>query len=304
LGATVEGLKLAGFTGTVTFNETLIDVPNLRGKLGDGDLDLNLTLRNYATAPNLDLEANLSKFDLGQWLAAKEALTAKAAARAAAKKGAAGPGPGPSAGSAGGAEAGGGNAPAPAAGKPSPPMSTRGKLTVGQLTHPNAEARDIRLAWDITGLTPELRLLNGSATVSSPSGHFTNLGAMGKQSKILKVITFPLQIVQKIAFGAMKIDFNNPQYTGFEGDYSFQSGVMNIRDSKVVAEGRAMDIKGDIDLPKEELNLTVTADIAGQLEVAVTGTLDNPKAKPKIAKLLTAPLKQGAETLLRGLLHQ
>lgn len=294
IGATVEGLKLAGFTGTATFNETLIDIPNLRGKLADGDLDLNLTVRNYASAPNIDLEATLSRFDLGAWLAAKTALAAKAQAKAAAKETKASA----AAGAGGASPAGGATA---AAGKPSPPISARGKLSVGQLVHPNAEASDIKLSWDITGLTPELRQLNGSAGVSSPSGRFTNLNALGKQSKILKIITFPLAIIQKIALGAMRIDLNNPRYTDFTGDYAFQSGVMTVRDSRVVAEGRAIDIKGDIDLPKEELNLTVVADVGTPLEIGVTGTLDEPKAKPKLAKLLAEPLKQGAQKLLENL---
>jgi AsmA protein len=297
VGAVVGGLKLADFTGTASFNETRIDVPNLRGRLNDGDLALNLTARNYAKAPDLEVEASLTRFDLGAYLAAKQALEAKAAEREQAKD----------ARAAEKAAAQGQPARAPAAAaQPAPPISTRGKLMVGELVHPNATARDIRLDWDITGVTPDMRRLNGTAKVASPSGHFSNLQAMGKQSKILKVLTFPLAILQKIALGAMRLDLNNPDYTAFTGDYAFSDGVMNIRDGSVNFSGAPVDLKGSVDLPNETLDLTVTAEVVrgAPVDVAVTGTLDSPKTKVKVGKLVGDQIKAGAEQLLKGILKR
>jgi hypothetical protein len=270
MGATVAGVKLADFTGTAKFDEKRIDIPNLVGKVDAGDLNMDFTVKNYATAPDIDLEATLTEFDLGKFLAAKAQITAPKAGAASATASAAAPGGPPI--------------------KP-PPIDIKGRFEVDRLVHPNAEAKKVKLFWELRGVTPDLKSLGGTASLHSGSGKFTQLGSMAGQSKVVKVLVMPLLVFQKIGrLGGLKLfpDFNNVTYTDLAGDYSFANGDMALVDSHLYSDAFNVTAKGDIDLPAEKLALTVTAQVGNvaPVEVAVRGTFDNPKTHAKIGKFI------------------
>lgn len=269
LGATVSGLTLADFTGTASFDERRIDVPNLSGKVADGALNMDLTLKNYRTEPFVDVEASLDRFDLGKYLAAKAALAAKKEA-----------------------------APAKAAapGKPAPPLATKGKFTVGALMHPNMAAKDVRLSWELEGITPELKALDGWAKLLVAGGNFSNIGKMATQSVIVKVLTLPFMVIQKIGgIGGIRIfpDFNNIAFTEISGDYAFAKGLMTLRDSHLYSDAAQVSAAGAIDLPTEKLDLLVTAQVANvaPMDIKVTGSFDKPKTKVQLGKFIADPAK-------------
>ncbi|MDE2237103.1 MAG: hypothetical protein KGK30_04385, partial [Elusimicrobia bacterium] len=279
VAATVGGLQLSGFSGTASFNESRIDVPDLRGRVGDGDLDLNLTVSHYEKAPDIDLEASLSRFDLGKFLAAKAALASRAPAKP------------------------------ERAGRPSheaaAPISARGKLLIGELVHPNASASDVRVKWNLTGITPDLSRLAGTASLYSSKGSFANLGEMATQSKIVKILILPLMVVQKIgSLGGIRLfpDLNAVHYDELAGDYAFSNGIMTVRDSHIDADVGDLKASGRIDLPRERLDLAVTAQVGrlAPIDVAVGGTFEKPSTHVKLVKFLAEPAKQ----LLEGLLNR
>ena len=278
LGATVAGLPLADFTGTASFDAKRVDVPNLTGKVADGALKMDLTVKDYAGAPEIQLEASLDRFDLGRYLAAKNKL---AADRQAAK---------------------------PAKGAPEEkprPLSTRGHLEVGTLLHPNATATDVKVGWDLRGVAADLHGLNGEANLHVGGGKIQSAGDMATQSKLVKVLIFPLLIVQKISrIGGIRLfpDFNNIALNQIAGDYGFKDGVMTLRRSEMDSDAARVSAAGTIDLPAEVLDLVVTAQVANvaPLDVAVTGTFDNPKSKVNLGKFLVDP----ANRLIQGLLKR
>lgn len=276
LGATVAGLTLADFTGTASFNEKRIDIPNLRGRLADGHLEVDFTARDYTTAPKIDLHASLDRFDLGTFFAAKEALAAKKSAKTAAAPVA-----------------------VPVAQKPTP-VALSGKLEVAELIHPNAQAKDLRLFWDLTEATPDLKSLDGTAKFSVTTGKFTGLGKLAVQSRIAKILLSPLLAIGTIGT-VIKVfpDFNNVIFTEMAGDYAFSDGIMTLNDSHVYSS--AFDIKaaGTVNLPAETQNLTVTAKVGAlaPIEVEVKGTFDKPISKLKLGKAVV----EGAKNLIPGL---
>jgi len=271
VGATVAGLPFSGFSGTASFSEKLIDVPNLSGRIGDGDLSMNVTVRNYARAPDVVLQASLTRFDLGRFLAAKAALARPAAPAAASSS--------------------------------APPISARGSLEIGELLHPNADARDVRLDWDLAGLGGDLRALNGTAKFSSTSGRFSNLGSMAT-SKVMRVLLSPFIVIQWIGkFGGIRLfpDFNDVRYDRLQGDYAFKDGLMTLRDTRLDGDAAGVEATGDIDLAAEKLNLSVTAQV-GRLppvDVDVRGTFDEPKTKVHVVKALIA---EPAKQIIQGLI--
>ncbi|HEX4047009.1 MAG TPA: AsmA-like C-terminal region-containing protein [Elusimicrobiota bacterium] len=279
LGATVEGLPLSDFAGTISFDADRLDVPDLMGRFGDGRLRMDLTVKDFSRAPDVELEASLDRFDLGRYLAAKAKLAAERAAAAPAEA-----------------------AKAPSGGKPAL-VSTRGNLTIGTLVHPNATVTGVKVGWDLRGVGADFSALSGDAKFRVGGGQLRSAGDMALQSKLVKVLIFPLLVVQKLGrIGGIRLfpDFNDITLSQIVGDYGFSNGVMTLRQSEMDSDAAQVVAKGTIDLPAEALDLLVTAQVGSvaPIDVAVTGTFDNPKSKMKLAKFLATPAKQLIQSLL------
>ncbi|MFI5350212.1 MAG: AsmA-like C-terminal region-containing protein [Elusimicrobiota bacterium] len=278
LGATVAQLPLSDFAGTVSFDAKRVDVPNLKGKFGDGLLTMDLTVKDYASAPEIELEASLDRFDLGRYLAAKAKVAAdRAAAKTAGEK--------------------------KAGDEKKTAVSTRGHLNIGTLVHPTATVTDVKVSWNLRGLAADLRGLNGDAKFHVGGGRIRSAGDMAAQSKLVKILIFPLLVVQKIGrIGGLHLfpDFNDISLNQIVGDYGFENGLMTLRQSEMDSDAAQVAAKGTIDLPAEALDLVVTAQVArvAPIDVSVTGTFDNPKSKVHLAKFLLA---DPAKNLIQGL---
>lgn len=281
LGATLAGLPLSEFNGTVSFDEKRIDVPNLKGKVADGTLQMDLTVKDYAHAPEIQLEASLDRFDLSKYLAAKDKMVADSQAAKAAKP------------------------VEPAASKEKPaPLRTRGRFEVGTLSYTDSKIEQVKMNWDLSDLTPDLQTLSGEAKFTAGQGKIHSVGAMATQSKLLKVLVFPLLIVQKLGrIGGIKLfpDFNDITLIHILGDYGFKNGLMTLRQSEMNSDAAQVSAKGTINLPAEGLDLVVTAQVANvaPIDVSVTGTFSDPKTKVNLGKFLADPAKQLLNNLLR-----
>lgn len=279
LSATIAELPLSGFGGTLSADQRRLDIPDLQGKVADGTLRADVTVKDYARAPALEVEASLDRFDLGRYLGAKKTLAGRAAA------------PSPAAPS------------RPAA--PARPLRAKGRAAIGTLLHPNATVENVQASWDLSGITPDLRSLGGEARLRVGGGKLHAVGEMAEQSKVVKVLVFPLLIVQKLGrLGGIRLfpDFNDITLRGIAGDYAFKDGVMTLRQAEMDSDAAQVWARGSIDLPAEALNLMVTAQVANvaPIEVAVTGTASQPKTKVNVLKFLADPAGQ----LLKGLLKR
>lgn len=266
LGGTFAGLKLADFTGIASFDEKQIKAPDVKGKVADGSLTLGLDIKDYATAPKIDVQADLDRFDLGKFMAAKAAMTKEAAPDAKGQ---------------------------PA--KPSPPIDASGKLAVGALAHPNVEAKNLEIVWDLTGITPDMKKLGGTAHFAATGGgKFTKLLDMGTQSKFFKVLLFPVMVFTKLGPIGLP-DFNNVSFDDLAGDYTFANGLMTVNDGHINSSAGQGVAKGTIDLPAEKLDLLLTAAVAHikPMDVEVKGTFDKPTSHLKLGKFLSDALVPG-----------
>jgi uncharacterized protein YhdP len=170
------------------------------------------------------------------------------------------------------------------------------------LIHPNATVNDVKLGWDLRGVTPDLRSLDGDARLDVGGGNIRSVGDMATQSKLVKVLIFPLLIVQKLT-RVLHLpgfpDFNDIALRGIVGDYLFKDGVMTLRRSEMDSSVGDVSALGTIDLPAEKLDLAVTAQVANvaPIDVAVTGTFDNPKPKVNYGKFVQDRAKGLLQTL-------
>lgn len=276
VGATVADLALADFTGTASFDERRIDLPNLTGRLADGTLKADLTVRDYSRAPEIQLDADLDRFDLGKWMSAKGKVEADKAAAAAAKP--------PSSGA--------------SQEKPAP-VATRGHLSVGTLVDPYATVTDVKAAWDLRGVNSDKQAaLNGGAEVHIGGGRIVDLGKLFVQSKLAKTLFFPVMMVQKFR-GA---DLDNMTLNQFAGDYGFVNGLMTFKRSEIDTSALNVNTSGTIDLPSERLDLLSTVQYGNVVgvEVTTTGTFDHPNTKAHVGKALA----EGAKNLLLNIIQK
>jgi hypothetical protein len=276
-GATVAGLPLSEFNGTVSFDADRIDVPNVKGKVADGALEADLTVQHWSKEPQVWLDASLDRFDLGRFLDAKKRYAAehppKPAAPAAPGKPAAAP----------------------------PAIRSKGTFNVGSLQHPQATLGQLKSSWDLTGIGSDLRPLSGTARFSVAGGRLKSAREMGASNPALKVLTLPLAIFQGLGRAAMGIpDLSDIEVRAITGDYLIQNGVMHVRESHLDSEKADVRATGSVDLPKEALDLVVTAQVgrvAPPIDIQVRGTVSEPKTKLKVGKAIA----DGLQNLLQNI---
>jgi len=284
LGATVAGLALADFSGSGRFDERRIDFPRIAGKVAEGNLEMDLTVKNYVKAPAIDIQqVRLDVFDLGKFLAARAAVKAPPAPQAPAQ---------------------------PQAAKPAaaPAIDFRCRsFDVKKILHASFSAENLHLAWDLTGITPDFKALSGDADLHVGGGKFENLGRMGTQSAFVKILILPFMLLQKLS-GVLghKLfpDFNNVVFHEIAGKYAFKNGRMKLIESRLESSVAHVETQGEVDLPSERLNLLVytkTQTIPPiSLNVNVSGTASQPVTKLGVGKFLqdtatgivTEPAKQ------------
>lgn len=277
-GATVSGLALSDFNGTAAFDERRLDVPNLKGRVADGNLEMDLTVKDFAKSPEISLDATLDRFDLGAFLAAKKRYAAENPPKpvAPAKPG------------------------EPAA--PAPSLRSRGSLNVGALAHPQATISNLKSSWDLSGLGPDFRPLNGTLRFSVAGGRLRSAKEMGASNPALKVVMVPLTIIQGLGRVVSGVpDLSDIEVRSITGDYLIQNGVMHVRESHLDSEKADVSARGSIDLPKEALDLVVTAQVGRVLptDIEVRGTISEPKTKVKVGKLLGDMIQTGVQGLLQ-----
>ncbi|MCM2305612.1 MAG: AsmA-like C-terminal region-containing protein, partial [Elusimicrobia bacterium] len=264
VGATIAELPLSDFSGRVKVDDLSINIPNLKGKVDDGELTMFVTITDYTKIPKIELSAELDRFDLGKFLSAqkklqKDAQTAKAAKAERTGK--------------------------PIETKPARPLRTNGEVKIGALIHPNAQVRKFAATWDLWGVTPDMKTLNGSARIDVDGGELRAVGDMALQSPVAKVLLYPILIIQKLSFG---VDLNRLSDLKIAGDYLFKDGVMTLRRSELGSSAAQVSAVGTINLPSELLDLIVTAQVGNikPVDVAVGGTVAKPTTKVKYGKFI------------------
>ncbi|MBI2387903.1 MAG: hypothetical protein HYV14_18100 [Elusimicrobia bacterium] len=273
VGATIADLPLSDFSGRVKVDMDKINLPNLQGKVDGGTLTMFMTITDYTKIPKIELSAELDRFDLGKFLAAQKKLQKDALAAKAAK-----------------AERTG----KAVVTKPARPLRTSGEVKIGFLIHPNAQVQKVSAIWELWGVTPDMKTLNGSARIDVGGGELRAVGDMALQSPVAKVLLYPILIIQKLSFG---VDLNRLSDLRIAGDYLFKDGMMTLRRSELGSSAAQVSAVGTIDLPTEGLDLTVTAQVGTikPIDVAVGGTVAKPTTKVKYVKFIGDILRRASD---------
>ena len=291
-GAGAEYLqqRLENFTGTVKFSETALEMPKLTGKVNGGDLTLKMSAVD-PKAPVVTVNGTLSVLDAG----ALEALMSQAPQ-----------GPGAAA------------APAAAPAKPAPytgpVVKTSGAFTIGKITHPNFNSGQATMDWNLTGLTPELKLLNGSAKLNVAAGKAVGLLDIAKKKGgLARAMVTPLEALDKVRGkipGVSIPDLKEIPFDKIYGNYVFKQGVMTMEPSALQGPTLNSTTNGTVNLVSMALDLKTSLGVAqiGTVGLTIKGTADDPDVKPDLTgvkKQATEEaqklLKEQGQKLLKGL---
>ena len=322
LSASAPGLALTNGAIELSFDPSQAKA-KLTGKLGQGALDIAVQALNYSKAPDVRVDGKLSALDLTAW--AKAQAAAPSPGSGPPTRGAAAPAP------KSGEKTPAAAAPSPGSGPPTrgaaaapksaqPPLKTSGKLDIGPITHPNFRTQAARVDWALTGIAPDLAKLSGRASLNVGAGALEDLSLLAAKSQIARIALFPFVVLQKTA-GLAKIPllpgFDRVSFKEITGDYTFENGVMTVKESHMDSSAAYVTTTGSADLARDRLDLRIAAKvggvmqgkIAGPLAFCVRGSMSNPEVKADVASILNQPavnqavnqaVEQGKK-LLKGL---
>lgn len=291
LGASFAGHALSGLSGGIDFTMDSASAKGLRGKLDGSDFSASFKARDLLRHPKAEFDLDLARL----------ALKDLPAAAPEARKATDGPGGGP-------------------AGAEPFYMDVSGAARVGAIEHPNFRCGPASLKLSLTGISDDLKALDGSASFTAGPGRLSELYALAGKHKAAKVALYPLLVLQKAAKAAKGLklpDFNNIDFDLIEGDYAFADGLMKLNKSSLTSPVADVNSSGTINLPAEKLDMKISTALkkasgismsvpAGML---VKGTFSDPQVKLDVKSVAEQPavkkalekLAPGANKLLKGL---
>lgn len=287
-GALFAGHRLESLSGTLDFTEDSAAARKLSGTLDGGAFTAAFRASDLLKRPKADFDLDLARLVLPDL-----------------------PPPGPD------------KKPAQAAGgekKPGLLADISGRLKVSEVTNANFSCRDLSASLALTGVSADLRSLDGKAGFTAGPGKFSGLYALAERSKAAKVALYPVLVLQKASRhvkGVQLPDFDNLDFDLMEGDYSFAGGNMKLNKSSLKAPAADVSSSGSINLPAEKLDMRIDTRLkaasgirmSAPIALNVTGTFSDPSVKPDVRSIAEQPavkkaiekIAPSAEKLLKGL---
>ncbi len=275
--ANLAGLAVK-LSGPVRLDKDRLDVPELKGQLGNGTLALKASIVDFTRSPQARLDATLSSLDLAQLMAVQAAL---------------GPAPAPAKTQ----KSRGQTAQAAAA---AVPMKASGQVSIGKIRYHGTAVENLTLSWDLKGLTPDLRGLSGRVQLASGPGVFVPEQKSGGVSGIFSSMLAPLARLRLVP------SLDSLLFKTITGNILVAHGLATIKDFHI--DGNALDLRtaGTVDLPAQKLHLHATLTIARAAPIGadISGTFDDPKVHLDVSQAVTKSLNQlaaPAAEILKGL---
>jgi uncharacterized protein involved in outer membrane biogenesis len=299
VAAKFQGQTIEKVTGKLGFTEASVDMPQLTGRLNGGDFKLKIAAANSA-APTLTVSGWLSLLDLGalQKLSGGASPSAQASAPAAA--------PAPAQAPAGSK----GSAAAKHTAAAGPALKTSGDITVDKTTHPNFQCGKMTLTWNLTGVTPDMKGLSGTAKLAVGAGQTTDiLSFAAARGGLVRAMVVPLEAIQKARAlhipGFSPPDMQNIPFTKIIGNYSAARGVIAMQPFQFDSPALGMTTTGTVDMGAQTANLkVVTKSTLGEIDLAITGPLSDPSVRPNVSQQIQSTGKQLLQNQGKALLNK
>ncbi|MBI4056980.1 MAG: AsmA family protein [Elusimicrobia bacterium] len=175
--------------------------------------------------------------------------------------------------------------------------SLAGELELKKITHPYFTGDHFRASWDLKGVSPGVKKLEGIVRVDWGPGIVRNIPRLSQQEKILRVIFLPFTVLGKLnGMGVLKVseEFDLP-YDKIHGEYAFHFGVMEVRPFFVDSPDVSAVSQGKVDWVSENLDLRVLARVNKTSKLgSYPETLTDEKGRPTIGFSIDGPMTQPA----------
>jgi uncharacterized protein YhdP len=246
-----EQSTLTQINTALTFTQQDVSIPKLTAKLNGADLSLQMTGRQLTTQPDVHAEGTLTELDLAKLLPATKQSSQNRLKKDIAWS----------------SDACFLNCVAWAAPAPSsslPPAKLSGRFTVGRIKHEFYDAKNMELQWDLTGVTPDLSRVSGSAHLKQGAGVLKDVQKLAEMSKLAKVALTPILTLQRLDKDGKFQFLHLPAlqripFDGIRGDYALRSGIMDVKTFDLTGQDLNINTVGTIGLAgAQPLDLSVT----------------------------------------------
>ncbi|OGR85496.1 MAG: hypothetical protein A2901_05085 [Elusimicrobia bacterium RIFCSPLOWO2_01_FULL_54_10] len=206
-----------GASAKISANQ--IEIPKLTGRLGmqgkeSSDFEIISTVKDFSN-PDITLDANFNTLDLGMFVSdAKKGEPAKPASAFQSAK------------------------TAPYKG---PVMKCRGSVKIAKVLYPKFEGQNAQADWKLTGITPVLDKLDGTAKFEMKDGKIKNIPLLASIAPILR--TDPSALA----------------FTRMGGTMNFAKGTAKTDDFKINSPAADITAQGTVYLPTSIPDMVLTA---------------------------------------------
>lgn len=258
LGGNFKNISFEKINGNLIFSGNSYDFPNLSGRIANHPFKLKTSLKNIAS-PEINLEMEIEKLDLSSLITksssqgeTQSTQTNELKTRGSEKT---------------------------SVSNQFPESKFKGRIKIKEALHRNFESGNISFDWNLSGITPNLNKISGTAKLRTFGGEVKNIGAV---EKILKIIDPNLNLLQ----------FND-----IGGDFNFKDGVVHIQDLWVESDKLNIGTEGTVSLPEKKCDIQILAHYSGaalaaSIPIAITGSLSNPKVEKKSLSILSTTLQE------------
>ncbi len=196
----------------------------------------------------------------------------------------------------------------------------------GFLKHEYFEAHDFYLSANLKNISGQIEKLKGDVAIRSGSGTFFNVQETSEQDRVYYIFALPVLTMYRLnRMGALKFGYklNDLNFTSIGGEYTLDSGKINIRNFYMAGKEFSIYTTGTLDLSNENIKLKVytisdkyysmgslpetLTDASGKPALAFTieGKMNKPDIKvlsPKEAgSVIAAAIKKGVAVDLERL---
>ncbi len=198
---------------------------------------------------------------------------------------------------------------------------TIGHITVGDVSHEYFDIKNFDALWELRGVSPSLRFVNGDLRVSFGPGRINDVPAVQKAHGFLEIVFLPFVFMHKMnSLSVLSAATAYPRTLDFkqiEGEYSLRKGVATTRYFHVDSPQLMAYADGAADFGKETVDMNILTrlteyrgglpewwvDELGRPAIGfrVKGNLSSPDLEPRLNKMKSDEIERArAEGISRA----
>lgn len=187
-----------------------------------------------------------------------------------------------------------------------------GEISIGSVTHRNFSFKNMALLWNVRGITPTLKQVNGDIKLGFGPGRVNDIPAVQESHKLLKVVFLPFIYMHKMnnlsVFSAATAYPKTLDFNRIEAEYGLRSGLAATRCFFVDSPQVVAYAEGTADLGKERVDMNILTrltsyrnplpewwtDVLGRPAIGfrVRNDLNKPDIDPRLSKMGADEIEQ------------